>query len=373
MGFILVREDGFLGRSFLTLRIGQYILMKNKYFVIPLIASATLTLGFLNSVNAATNYLAIEEARQIALKTYRAKIFQEDSRTSLAVTDFQVKQDGNGNNQFYILQINHKGFVVISANRQHNPVIGYGTDYAGSIKFDQNNIAFNGWLDQYETNQQSRDIQVKSNAVGEPFLRRARDKQKETHSIEAAITPMTTTLWSQNNFYNDWVPNDYLTGCVATALGQFLKYHEYPTVGIGSHTYKYPEQEEISINFAATTYHWDSMTNSLAEENAEVAKLLFHTGAAVSTLYGSKVSLAGMRYIPNALEKHFGYITNGFEYVSNYAEDEWKKLILNELKAKRVVMLTGLSTQRVGHAWVVDGYDGQGYFHMNWVRLFFND
>ncbi len=335
----------------------------------PLLCCTNLLIGLSTSVSVLADTLSVETAKQIALQTYRNKVLKDTQKAKAEITDIQIKNNALGENQFYIIQFNRKGFVIVAADDENKPVIAYGADHGDSIGFDQNNTAFNGWLEQYANQLKDKANKQQDTKLSDglaPRSRVARSVHRVEHEAETAIAPLTTSEWSQNGYYNDWVPNDYLTGCVATALGQFLKYYQYPSVGTGSHTYKYPDQDEITVNFAATTYQWDSMDNNLAEANDEVAKLLFHAGAAVSTLYGNKVSLAGMRYIPNALEKHFGYVTNGFEYVSNYSSAEWQTLILDELKSKRVVILTGLSEQGAGHAWVVDGYDGKGYFHMNW-------
>ncbi|MDE1463429.1 C10 family peptidase [Spartinivicinus poritis] len=344
--------------------------MKNIKSIMPLFYCANLLVGLSITTGTSADTLSIDSAKRIALQAYRSKVLKNDDQANLEITDIKIKNNDSGDSLFYIVQLNHKGFVIVAATDQKKPVIAYGKDDGDSISFDKNNLAFNHWLEQYAIQLQARDSEPQEAITSAerlaPRNRVARSNYRVERDAESAIAPLTTTTWSQNGFYNDWVPNDYLTGCVATALGQFLKYYEYPTVGTGRYTYKYPDQDEITVDFASTTYHWESMANSLTEENDEVAKLLFHAGAAVRTLYGNKVSLAGMRYIPNALEKHFGYVTNGFEYVSNYAEAEWRQLILDELKAKRVVILTGLSAQGAGHAWVVDGYDGNDYFHMNW-------
>ena len=49
----------------------------------------------------------------------------------------------------------------------------------------------------------------------------------------------------------------------------------------------------------------------------------------------------------------------------NYTAEEWDKIIYNELAAKRPVIYRG-SKPSGGHAFVVDGYDGNGFFHINW-------
>lgn len=56
-------------------------------------------------------------------------------------------------------------------------------------------------------------------------------------------------------------------------------------------------------------------------------------------------------------------------YRDEYANADWEKMIYDELAAKRPVYLSGTSisgTSVVGHAFVCDGYYGEGLFHINW-------
>ncbi|MBU2711381.1 C10 family peptidase [Zooshikella harenae] len=273
------------------------------------------------------------------------------STGAVTVTHELTKYDKNDKVKAYIFQINHHGFVIVAAQQQHNPILAF-SDSHGEMTFLENHSPLMDWLADF-TPPSSKP--TSHNAISHQPSR-----------TNTAVTPLTTTQWSQNGFYNDLVPNESLTGCVATAIAQFLKYHNYPEHGYSNNSYSYPEQDTISTDYWSTYYHWNNMPDQLLAANNDVATLMFQSGTAVKTLYGSRVSLAPMRFIPNALEKHFNYITHGFEYVSQFENHQaWRDLIIQELKAKRVVILTGLSG-RDGHAWIVDGHDGNNYFHMNW-------
>jgi hypothetical protein len=58
------------------------------------------------------------------------------------------------------------------------------------------------------------------------------------------VNPLLTTNWDQGYYYNALCPVDnggpgghVYVGCVATAMGQIMKYHNYPDQGNGTHTY----------------------------------------------------------------------------------------------------------------------------------------
>ncbi len=58
------------------------------------------------------------------------------------------------------------------------------------------------------------------------------------------VGPLCQTLWNQNYPWNSQCPEDpegngghVYAGCVATAMGQVMKFWEWPEQGTGSHTY----------------------------------------------------------------------------------------------------------------------------------------
>ena len=58
--------------------------------------------------------------------------------------------------------------------------------------------------------------------------------------------------------------------------------------------------------------------------------------------------------------------SNGMHQVSRkgYSAEEWESIIYKELAAQRPVLYSGISSS--GHQFIVDGYDGNGLFHINW-------
>jgi len=154
-------------------------------------------------------------------------------------------------------------------------------------------------------------------------------------------------------------------GCVATAMAQVMKYHNYPTTGTGSHSYSHPTYGTLSANFGETTYNWASMPDSLSDYNSDVAKLLYHIGVSVDMDYAPDGSGAYMSDAAYALETYFKY-SNSLSYVwkSSYSTDEWTTILRTEIDNKRPILYSGHGTG--GHAFVCDGYSGSDYFHFNW-------
>lgn len=213
----------------------------------------------------------------------------------------------------------------------------------------------------------------------------APDAAKYKESVE----PLLATSWGQSVPYNSLCPTRTNSsgeaehcpvGCVALALGQIMKYYNYPETGNGIKTYTSFFVGEVSADFGSTHYDWDNMktrytkfgsyTNYTDEEATAVATLLFHIGVSVGMIYSLSGSSA-MAYsnIPKDMVDNFRYDESTIQYVTRSSVDskeEWMNLIYEELSNGRPVFYTGTSETQGGHAWVIDGYDSTGKVHINW-------
>lgn len=185
------------------------------------------------------------------------------------------------------------------------------------------------------------------------------------------ISPLLSTKWSQTTPYNKHLPyiggEQAVTGCVATAMAQIMNYYEYPTVGIGQHSYV-SNGEDIFQDFSATSFDWASMRDDYNDsyteaEAAAVATLMRCCGVAVNTNY--EVAGAFNYDVPYALRTYFGYNDNIVYYDKSYfSDEEWHGIIYEELNAGRPVYYSGVGSG--GHAFVLDGCDTSGLYHINW-------
>lgn len=205
-----------------------------------------------------------------------------------------------------------------------------------------------------------------------------------------AIEPLIKTHWEQSSPYNDMCPENVgladgsrcASGCVATAMAQVLNYYKYPKTGTGYYSY-YTESQYIhqECNFSSLDFNWDNIIttyddNSTEEQKQEIAKLMHACGVSVAMDYGTKdgngrVTSSSGAYafdIPYALINHFNYNPNiVYKNKAYYSDEEWDDLILEELQSKRPVLYSGTDlASRSGHQFILDGYDGNGLFHVNW-------
>ena len=100
------------------------------------------------------------------------------------------------------------------------------------------------------------------------------------------------------------------------------------------------------------------------EEADEVAKLALDCGYVVDMEYGVDGSGANDYDIAYAIAEHFRFNT-GLYYRDAMTDDDFREILYSELDELRPVSFGGDSMQG-GHQFVVDGYDSNGFVHINW-------
>lgn len=256
------------------------------------------------------------------------------------------------------------GFVVVSADDQARDILGYADSGSFSAEDIPSNLRF--WLQMYA------DEIAQAAGAGKAT-------QQDSETEYPTIAPLLgNTAWGQDAPYYNMCPTKdgvhCATGCVATAVGQIMYYHKYPTKGTGSHSYSWNGQT-LSANFANTTYDWGNMlpdysgTYTTTQANA-VAKLLSHIGIACEMAYDVSAnggSGANSNTMMQALITYFGYDAGIRVLPKNYmAEADILDGIAQDLQAGRPVYMSGRTLNNEGHAFVADGMQANGYLHINW-------
>ncbi len=314
-------------------------------------------------------------ARMIANNWYAEKA----GNTKKANFDNEIDNQYKNHISYYIFAYYDGGFVIVAGDDSVVPILGYSTD----SKFDENDIPIQlqEWLLSYDQQIDEAINNDKSNSQTLPMwdeIANFDSSPGRTYfdsSSESTISPLITTTWSQGKYYNTLCPADAggsdghaVVGCVATAMGQAMKYWNYPTIGTGSHSYVHPTYGTLSANFGATTYGWASMPDpgGASSYNTSLATLLYHCGVSVNMNYGPSASGASTAQVATSLQTYFGYASS-CQYISrsSYTESGWNNILIAELDAGRPMQYRG-SGAAGGHSFNCDGYQSTDYFHFNW-------
>ena len=293
----------------------------------------------------------------------------------------------HGYSEFFIFNNTAgKGFVIMAADDCVTPILGYS--YENNFGDGELPPNIKAWLDGYAA-QISEASTMKLNATEE--IRADWECLRQSKALpiksEKAVSPLVQTKWNQNPYYNDQCPYDSnagaraVTGCVATAMAQIMKYWSYPEHGLGNHSYvptSHPEYGTQYADFSAVNYQWSSMPNSVTSANNAVATLMYHCGVSVDMMYGTTVypdagsaayiidAGGGRACAETALKTYFDYKSTLHGVKKNdYSDSQWINLLKTELDNGRPMLYGGFSNSG-GHAFVCDGYNSSNYFHFNW-------
>ncbi len=327
-------------------------------------------------------------SRQQALK--QARQFMPGKQFGEA-RSFARSDNSSDKDPFYVFNAaGNGGYVIVSGDDRTLPILGYSE--TGNLDMSQLPENLRCWLEGYV-----RQIEALGSSL-QPVQRAT----TQAENSKSAIEPLIKTKWNQDEPYNLMCPDgnfvDYdeagydaanrcVTGCVATAMAQLMYFWQWPNgcealdqIDIGTKvnkgTAEAPDwQFEVDHSFHAlpdTTFNWEAM--KLAYNGSEtdasataVATLLRYCGQAVNMDYNlasAGGSQAGIS--PSVLAETFGYSKNIRNiYRDLYTTSAWEDKIYAELAAGRPVLYSGQSGVG-GHQFIVDGYDGNGLFHMNW-------
>ncbi len=198
-----------------------------------------------------------------------------------------------------------------------------------------------------------------------------------------AVDPLLTTIRHQSAPYNKYCPHyrksdgtwseaPCLVGCVATAMEQILTYHRL-TYTLrdtlhGWETNRYTIADVLPGESVDTRLIRDNYdTNSYTEEEADaVARLSYWLGVASHMQWGLSSSGTYSSRLVEPLRNAFGLPYVHLLDASRYAPSVYWQFLANEVMAHRPVYFAGSIEEGGGHAFVLDGLDTDGLFHVNW-------
>jgi hypothetical protein len=261
---------------------------------------------------------------------------------------------------YYVFNAERGGYVIVAGDDRAPAVLGYSD--RGAFDATQIPEAMQELLEGYAA--QIEDI----SQGAKPVL---------LLTTGPAISPLVSANWSQNSPYSTLLPvvNDkhVPAGCVATAMAQVMYYWKWParpTKTIPAYT-----TTALSIDMPAlapVNFEWDLMqdtylsTDSTTAAGLAAARLTLYCAQSVEMNFRENTSSATTTRAPLAMSTYFGY-KGSMHSLSrvNYTSQQWADIIYGELSEGRPVIYSA-SKKSGGHAFVCDGYDGNGMFHINW-------
>lgn len=277
----------------------------------------------------------------------------------------------DGNTPYYIYNdARGQGFVIVSANDAMGEVLAYSTE--GTLDTLNANPCVKLLLESYR---QTYEVLKEGDAVvlkQSHIAHNAADADTRSGLFTKTVAPLLKSRWGQEHPFNSLTGYPY-SGCVATAVAQIMYYHKWPAQGKGRNEYTVNYYNTTkSADFSLSHYDWNNMlpdyrypVNANTVQQNAVALLMNDVGVASFMQYTPSASGTQGAMAYRALQNNFdytaAYVTKAVEGPTRFAE-----ILRQELLNGCPVYLEGHPAGSAsGHAWVTDGFDENGLFHMN--------
>jgi len=327
---------------------------------------------------------------------------------------------------YYIVYLQPNGFVIVSADNLIEPIIGFAEDgiYDPSPANPLGALVtgdLNGRIESVRTGRPARTkagtgVSAEPQSKWSNFLGLAEVSEKEVGTLgsstidDVRVASLVQTRWYQKTCcsspllpcYNYYTPGDgnngqggagfdnYWCGCVATALAQIMRYHQWPNTGIGDSNHEIRVRNAKAFrrtrggDGAGGAYNWANMVlvpgcGTTDAQRQAIGALCYDAGVAISnrvsgeyTYYNSGVTVAYTHSAKLGLTSD----SNGFKYGNaifgyNGGPNIGEGLIgmVNPNLDAGLPVYFGINQSGSnGHAVVCDGYGynaGTMYHHIN--------
>ena len=318
--------------------------------------------------------------------------------------------DNEGESLYFVVYLQPSGFVVVPADDLVEPVIAF----AASGKYNPSPENALGAL--VSSDVPRRVLSARRTAGFSAVVRALSKSQGQAPSARAKwdglcmsalpgplaalgmptisderVSPLTQSRWSQRTAggsacYNYYTPPNapgdaanYYTGCVPTALAQLMRYHQYPTAGVGTAQFTITVdgvQQSRALrggDGAGGAYQWADMplvpaSGATETQRQAIGALCHDAGVALSASYAPGSTSSSSATAATALPTTFLYANAVYGTIQDGTLPAAIQQMGNTNLDAGLPLLLSLKRPAGGHAVLCDGYGYQAatpYHHLN--------
>jgi hypothetical protein len=333
-------------------------------------------------------FVPMDKASTVATNQYKNYCADVSAKGANIVNVVENKYEGQ--TTWYAFEFEQGGFVIVSADDTVRPILGY-SDHGKVTSLDtKGGQNFKEWFNKYDREiafmRNNGEVDVIAQKTWKDIENNVFPTTKASIVVDALIRSQWDQVWPWNANAPLKGGEETYVGCIATAMVQILRYHQWPDVGVGSstsytpftgttlpatdfttHTWNYSLMPEIlDASYGYYPEPWYTSTSS-TEENEELALQSYWAGLSVNMVYGTSAdggSMANMSGAANALRDHWKGTVVGpssFSTPAAGAIDGSFTTIKAQLDAGRPWQWAGGA-----HSFNLDGYRDDTWYHFNW-------
>lgn len=332
--------------------------------------------------------ISISKAKEIAI----AKIIERSETAYFSIYNQNELYDIDEKQCIgYIFHLKPSGYIIVSSSRLLPPVVAYS--WTTNYSMDPSNIlssfiSLDLSIQLENVNQFPRNIIEERLETWDNILM----KQKTSTFFQQWPPEGSTktggwieTTWHQNTPYNDFCPIDpksnkrSVAGCPAIAMAQIFNYyqsinhirfsdrddyyHDYINkfwIDDDHEIYDFPSFPELNNYLDNVDEHFQK-SKTLTDE--DVAALTFACGVAAKQVYSPEVS--GTFGVNQAYDAYMRFNCSNAKLYTE-SSDEMFNAIIDDIKQGHPVHLAVVNPSwTAGHNLIIDGYNTDGFFHLN--------
>ena len=372
-----------------------------------------VSIAFALCVAAAFVAVAKPVSHERAMRGAEDWISRSKARHSLRAPSGEMRTVSmDGTNLFHFVALDGGGFVTVAADDAGPAIMGFSASgempeldegspllalLVGDAEASRGIARRKGAKRRPQMSMEKRRVAPRRRSSGESTRTRLTASSSAITSnagIDAGIDdmrvePLIKSQWDQKGVDGKPTYNYYFTkyccGCVATAMAQLMRYHEYPKTAVDAQTFLcyigHNAYTSTNMTMKGGVYNWANMplkpNSSISDAEREaIGRICYDAGVSMRMAYGyergeESAAWGGFEHEP--LVEVFGY-KNASSYILQNKDntlpvDVIRNGILANLDAKSPVLLgIANATEKTGHDVIVDGYgyaDGTLYCHLN--------
>ena len=350
-----------------------------------------------------------DEAEKVVTGWLKADAQPLGTALGRGVIRVETFTDDNGEPVYYVVYLQGprkagtqpSGFVIVSADDLVEPIIGFADDgtFEPSLESPLGALVTNDLNGRITAVRNTFGLQMET--PGGPrgkwrhFINLAEASENSfgllglTSIPDVRVEPFVKSKWGQDstcgrNCFNYYTPNNYYCGCIATAMAQLMRYHEYPDTSVGIGRKRFRITVDGTSEYVYTRggdgnggpYQWSLMVlepgcRTTLEQRQAIGALCYDAGAAVKTEYSDSGSASNLRNARNALLSTFNYSSAicALDSDGDIGGGVLNNMVNANLDAGNPVIF-GIIKESVeaGHAVIADGYGydfSTLYHHLN--------
>lgn len=351
---------------------------------------------------AKADNISMEEAREAA--AYFMGYYTGSSK--LTASDltlvYQIDNKNLGIPASYFFNVGSDGWVIMAGTTVINPIIGYSDE--GTLVVEEFPANMLWWVNGYSDMVSEIQELDATNDYPDDEVWTALKTKSYKGDTKANQHILTQIKWGQGNMYNPtynyYCPQDVngrysVTGCVATAMAQIMRYYQFPRKATGSARYWLKNQlhgsdrsimpnVQLKVDFdTMEPFDYSLMPNQTydnsghytwsSEQMKEIARLSYYAGVSVKMGYTPDGSGAVSANVPTAMNRYFKYQLGSLVYRTAQNQSQYMTRLRARLLDNNVLYMGGSSlvgqgADAAGHAWVCCGYqeNDTNQYWMNW-------